>query len=57
MPTMETKRIDQSPMNPQRWCITLSCGHEIWVTCAREPKRKKYPCPACKDKKPADPGN
>lgn len=41
------QRVDQSPMNPQRWCLTLSCGHEEWVTSKSKPKRMKMKCSQC----------
>jgi hypothetical protein len=40
-------RVDQSPMNAKRWTLTLSCGHEIWVTSQRKPVRKTAGCPTC----------
>lgn len=43
------QRVDRSPMNPRRWCLTLSCGHEVWVTAASKPKRMKAICPECKE--------
>jgi hypothetical protein len=42
---------DQSPMNARRWCCELSCGHEVWVTASRKPKRVL--CLTCATKKPA----
>ena len=42
------KRIDRSPMNPDRWCYELECGHEVWVTAKRKPKRLTIHCPTCK---------
>lgn len=47
LPVMTVRRVDQSPMNAQRWCLTLSCGHEIWVTSKTRPQRMKAPCPEC----------
>jgi len=41
------QRADQSPMNPKRWCLTLSCGHEVWVTANRKPQRMKEQCERC----------
>lgn len=41
------QRADQSPMNPKRWCLTLSCGHEVWVTANRKPTRMKAECDRC----------
>lgn len=40
-------RVDRSPMNPARWCLTLACGHEVWVTSAQKPKRATSPCAKC----------
>jgi hypothetical protein len=44
---MTVRRVDQSPMNAQRWCLTLNCGHEVWVTSKSRPKRVKAPCDRC----------
>lgn len=44
---MTVQRVDQSPMNPKRWCLTLSCGHEEWVTASRKPKIMKAECTRC----------
>lgn len=41
-------RVDQSPMNPVRWCLGLDCGHEEYVTAKRRPVRSSHPCGACK---------
>lgn len=41
---MTVRRVDQSPLNKQRWCLTLSCGHEVWITSKSRPKRMKVPC-------------
>ena len=40
-------RVDQSPMNKERWCILFECGHEEWVTSKRKPGIKKLICTAC----------
>jgi hypothetical protein len=40
----EVKRVDQSPVNPRRWCLELSCGHEVWITASRRPIRTTHPC-------------
>jgi hypothetical protein len=40
-------RVDQSPLNPQRWCLTLECGHEAWVNSTRKPTRKSASCGRC----------
>lgn len=42
--------VHQSPMNPQRWLITLDCHHESWITAKRRPTRKMLICEACKAK-------
>ena len=39
--------VDQSPMNPVRWCLTLACRHEIWVTAKRRPMTKVVDCKEC----------
>ena len=44
---MTVQRVDQSPMNPKRWCLTLGCGHEIWVTSKSRPQRMKAMCDTC----------
>jgi hypothetical protein len=44
---MTVQRVDQSPMNAKRWCLTLSCGHEVWVTANRKPARMKAECERC----------
>lgn len=46
-PIMTVQRVDQSPMNPKRWCLTLSCRHEVWVTANSKPKRMKAKCDVC----------
>jgi hypothetical protein len=33
------------------WCLTLGCGHELWITSKSEPFAKSKPCPTCKEKK------
>jgi hypothetical protein len=43
-------RVTQSPMNPVRWNLTLSCGHEVWVNGVSKPRFKSFECPACKTK-------
>jgi hypothetical protein len=40
-------RVNQSPMNPLRWCIELSCRHEVWVTRKSKPKVKVMSCAEC----------
>lgn len=44
---MTVRRADQSPMNAQRWCLTLSCNHEVWITAKQRPKRIKMACDRC----------
>jgi hypothetical protein len=39
--------VDRSPMNAKRWCLTLQCGHETWVSAVRKPKTKTAACSAC----------
>jgi hypothetical protein len=33
-------------MNPNRWLLELSCGHEVWVTATGRPKRNVQ-CQEC----------
>lgn len=42
------KSVHKSPMNPKQWCLTLECGHEVWVTSKSKPERKIVACDACK---------
>lgn len=43
-------RSDQSPMNERRWLLTLSCGHESWITQGSKPKvGKAVECPSCSE--------
>lgn len=49
--TKAVQRIDQSPMNPKRWCLTLLCGHEVWVTRGARPKLQGHFCERCASKK------
>lgn len=44
---MTVQSVKQSPMNAMRWMLTLSCGHETWVTSKSKPKRMKEFCPTC----------
>ena len=44
---MTVRRVDRSPINPKRWCLTLSCGHEAWITAIRRPQRMKMECARC----------
>lgn len=52
---MTVQRVDRSPMNPYRWCLELSCGHEVWVTAKRKPTRMKAVCPECKEPRAPQP--
>lgn len=38
-------RVDRSPINSKRWCLTLDCGHEIWKTSAKRPTAQTADCP------------
>ena len=40
--------VHQSPMNSRRWCLSLACGHEAWVTRLKRPTAKFVPCEGCK---------
>lgn len=40
-------RATRSPMNAKRWCLSLTCGHETWVTATRQPKIKRVDCTGC----------
>lgn len=44
-------RITQSPMNPLRWVLELSCGHDVWITRTSRPSRKTHKCDVCQPKK------
>jgi len=44
----QVMRVDCSPLNPKQWCLTLECGHEMWVTSKRRPTRRKVVCVECK---------
>lgn len=48
-PKRTITRVDRSPMNPQRWSLTLECGHERWVTGKTKPKSKTAQCLECTD--------
>ena len=39
--------VKQSPLNPLRWCLSLECGHDVWVTSKRKPARKTSACEPC----------
>ncbi len=36
--------VHRSPLYPQRWCMGLACGHDVWVTSKTRPKRKTEEC-------------
>ena len=40
-------RVDQSPLNARRWSLSLSCGHDEWVTSVKKPTRKTAQCSEC----------
>lgn len=42
--------VKQSPLNEQRWCLNLECGHEVWITAKRRPTRKLATCELCERK-------
>lgn len=44
---MNVVRVDPSPMNSMRWLLSLSCGHEVWITAKSRPKRKTVKCETC----------
>lgn len=46
-PKRTITRVDRSPMNAQRWCLTLECGHERWTTGKTKPKGKTAQCLEC----------
>lgn len=46
---LKAVRVTQSPMNAKQWCVDLECGHEIWVTSNRKPKKQSYPCEKCSE--------
>jgi len=39
----------QSPLRPTRWCCTLQCGHDVWVTSKRKPRVKLLACERCRE--------
>lgn len=43
--TRKVVSVRQSSVLADRWCLTLSCGHELWVQSAREPREKTAVCP------------
>ena len=40
-------QIKQSPLNVQRWCCILDCGHDQWITQKQKPTRKTLVCERC----------
>ena len=40
-------KVTQSPLNALRWCLQLDCGHEIWITSRKRPKRAREGCERC----------
>lgn len=44
---VKVHRATQSPMDAQRWCMELDCGHDEWVILARKPQRKTMCCSTC----------
>ncbi len=47
-------RVTQSPLNPLRWCLSLNCGHERWVTSKARPARRAARCNRCTDARSRD---
>lgn len=47
--------VKQSPLNPQRWCCDLDCGHDQWVTAKKRPTRKTLACDKCSEAKRLSP--
>lgn len=43
----DVKVITRSPMNALRWCLQLSCGHDVWVTRKGPPKVQRLFCERC----------
>lgn len=41
--------VKQSPLNRLQWCLTLSCGHDLWVTAKGKPRRKRTRCERCEN--------
>jgi hypothetical protein len=40
-------RVSQSPLNRQRWLLTLACGQDVWLTQINRPRMQRYPCAKC----------
>ena len=49
-PTVKVTRITQSPISAVRWCLDLSCGHEMWITHKGRPKMRVVVCSEHVDK-------
>lgn len=47
IPHSRIESVKQSPMNGQRWCLQLDCGHDEWVTAKKRPTRKTIRCSRC----------
>lgn len=45
----EVLRVTQSPMNKLQWCLTLDCGHDVWITRRSRPSLKTAACDRCKE--------
>lgn len=39
--------VKQSPLNPRLWNLSLSCGHDLWMTAKGKPRRRLAHCPRC----------
>jgi hypothetical protein len=50
IPHARIESVKQSPMNGQRWCLQLDCGHDEWVTAKSRPTRQSIRCSRCADK-------
>jgi len=40
-------QVTQSPMNAQKWLLTLACKHEVWITSKSRPRRVTVNCTVC----------
>lgn len=54
IPHARIESVKQSPMNGQRWCLQLDCGHDEWVTAKRRPTRQTISCSKCVTKATTD---
>jgi hypothetical protein len=43
--------VAQSPTNPKQWCLTLSCGHVVWIPRRTRPKIQFTACAKCAEGK------